>query len=629
MKGKKIALTALFLGMVFLSIFTIQSIIKIQAYGQLINYVGIVRGATQRLVKLELADAPNDGLIIYLDEILDNLNTGHGSYGLVLPKDAAYQDNLHQLTQFWQALKERIAQARTDPAVFPLLLEESETYFDIANQTVFSAQEFSHGQTMTLMGLIICLFICILLLWALLFRRASQKILRLESSNKDLSDLAGRDTLTGAYTFEHFKSIAQLLLDTEPGEKYAIFYMDFEDFKYINDVFGYAYGDEILKNYARLIQDDLQRGETFGRVNADNFVAIKKYKDREEILPRQRRLDQEITEYMKSSYARHSLPICCGICCLDDVVENLKIEGLLNRANFARKTVKQGAYQNYAFYNESIRQRLMEENSIRSDLETAITNRELQVYYQPKVDLESGTAASAEALVRWRKADGTIVPPDQFIPILERDRNIAALDQYVFEEVCKWLCHMRAAQKALLPVSVNVSRLQFYNPDFVKIYTEIRDRYAIPAGLLEIEFTETIAFDNMPLLIKIVDSLKKAGFSCCIDDFGKGYSSLSLLQALPIDVLKIDRQFFVGLDPQQKDRVVVEGIVRIVRQLNIKTVAEGIETTDQVAFLKSIHCDYIQGYVFYRPMPQADYEALLEQSLAATAEAAVAGADKQ
>lgn len=611
-KGKKAAMAVLFLGMLFLGIFTIHSIIKIQSYGQLINYVGIVRGGTQRLVKLELTNKPNDSLILYLDDILNNLNTGQGSYGLVLPKDKAYQDNLCRLNQSWKGLKALINQARTDDTVHPALLEDSEDYFDLANQTVFSAQEFSKRQTMALMGMIIGLFICILLLWGLLFRGTYQKISRLESSNKDLSDLAGRDTLTGAYTFEHFKSLAQLLLDTEPGENYSVFYMDFENFKYLNDVFGYAYGDEILKNYARIIQDDLQRGETFGRVNADNFVAIKKYTNKEEILPRQMKLDQEITEYMKNSSVKHSLPICCGICCLEDVIENLKIDGLLNRANFARKTVKQGDYKNYAFYDESIRRRLVEENSIRSNLENAITNRELQVYYQPKVRLESGTVSGAEALVRWRKPDGTIVPPDKFIPILERDRNIAALDQYVFEEVCKWLCHMQAAKKELLPVSVNVSRLQFYNPDFVKTYTEIRDRYGIQSGLLEIEFTETIAFDNTPLLIDIINRLKEAGFSCCIDDFGKGYSSLSLLQALPIDVLKIDRQFFVGLESQGKDRVVVDGIVRIVRQLKIQTVAEGIETADQVAFLKSIHCDFIQGYVFYRPMPQKDYETLLD-----------------
>lgn len=612
MKGKKAAMAALFLGMVFLGIFTIYSIVQIQSYGQLINYVGIVRGATQRLVKLELADTPSDELITYLDDILDNLNTGCGTYGLVLPEDGAYQENLHQLTRSWQSLKGELIQARTDQEVDPQLLADSEAYFDLANQTVFSAQDFSHRQTMTLMVLIIGLFVCILLLWALLFWGTSQKILHLESSNKDLSDLAGRDTLTGAYTLEHFQSIAQLLLDTEPGENYAVFYMDFEDFKYINDVFGYGYGDEILKQYAQIIQGDLQRGESFGRVNADNFVAIKRYKSKDDILPRQKKLDQEITTYMKSSYAKHSLPICCGICCLEDVIESLKIDGLLNRANFARKTVKRGEYKNYAFYNESIRQRLMEESTIRSSLESAIPNRELQVYYQPKVDLARGTIASAEALVRWRKPDGTVIPPDRFIPILERDRNIAALDQYVFEEVCKWLCHLRAAKKEVLPVSVNVSRLQFYNPDFVKTYTEIRDKYEIPAGLLEIEFTETIAFDNMPLLITIVNSLKEAGFTCCIDDFGKGYSSLSLLQALPIDVLKIDRQFFVGLESQGKDRMVVEGIVRIVRQLQIKTVAEGIETADQVEFLKSIHCDYIQGYFYYRPMPQGDYEGLLE-----------------
>ena len=163
-------------------------------------------------------------------------------------------------------------------------------------------------------------------------------------------------------------------------------------------------------------------------------------------------------------------------------------------------------------------------------------------------------------------------------------------------------------------MSVNVSRLQFYDQNFVDRYVSIRDQYDIPPELLEIEFTESIAFDNSALLLQTVSRLKKAGFSCSIDDFGKGYSSLGLLKNLPIDVLKIDSFFFDEGPDRSRDMALVESIVTLVKKFDIRTVAEGIESMEQVEYLKRIGCDYVQGYVFYRPMPQQDYETLLTEA---------------
>lgn len=190
---------------------------------------------------------------------------------------------------------------------------------------------------------------------------------------------------------------------------------------------------------------------------------------------------------------------------------------------------------------------------------------------------------------------------------------IHRLDQYVLEEVCCCLRHMLDEGKTALPVSVNVSRLQFYDPDFVKRYVEIRDKYQIPPQLLEIEFTESIVFDNTGFLLAIVKSLKKNGFSCSIDDFGKGYSSLSLLKELPVDILKIDSYFFLENNDRTRDLALVRSIIELVHKFNIRTVTEGIEDPQQVEYLKKFECDYVQGYVFYRPMPQAKFEALLDE----------------
>lgn len=240
------------------------------------------------------------------------------------------------------------------------------------------------------------------------------------------------------------------------------------------------------------------------------------------------------------------------------------------------------------------------------------TGGEFTVYYQPKVDLKTGKMACSEALVRWQGEDG-VIPHDRFIPVFEHKFLINRLDQFVFEEVCRWLRANLDGGMPVLPVSVNVSRLQFYDQDFVSRYIEIRDRYRVPAQLLEIEFTESIVLSNDQLLLKTVNALKRAGFACSIDDFGKGYSSLSLLKELPVDVLKLDRFFFEEGGDRERDWSIVQGIVEMVHKFHVRTVAEGIESPEQVERLRRMGCDYIQGFVFFRPMPCGAYERELNK----------------
>lgn len=247
-------------------------------------------------------------------------------------------------------------------------------------------------------------------------------------------------------------------------------------------------------------------------------------------------------------------------------------------------------------------------------MEEALNSRQFEVYYQPKVFMRTEEIAGSEALVRWRTKKGTMLMPDQFIPVFEKNRTIPQLDQYVFEAVCMWIRTLLDEGKPALPVSINVSRLQFCNADFVEIYAGIKKRYAIPDNLLEIEFTESVLFDNWERLTFIVDQLHASGFTCSIDDFGKGYSSLGMFKNLNVDVLKIDALFFQNLVAEEKDRLLAESIIQLVRQFGVKTVAEGIETREQIEILKHMRCDYIQGYVYYKPMPQKEYEKLLMQS---------------
>ena len=611
----KISVIVLFLLSIFVGSFTVYSISKVQSYGTLINYLGIARGATQRLVKLELQQQPHDELIAYIDDIIYDLKNTDGKYGLEKIPNVDYQQQFSALNTLWHRVKSNIYAVRQNPANSPLLLQSSEVHFEIANNTVFAADNYTTSKSHQLTLLSALMLAGIIIMWIALFMVYLRKLYSLESSNKTLYDITTKDPLTGAYNFETFKKKAQKLL-TQTTKKYSLSYVDFADFKYINDVFGYKYGDEILINYAATISNELRTGEVLGRVSADNFVILRYYNEKNDIMVRQQQVDIKITEFMHDMYGGQAFSVQCGICYLEDLAEDLQIEGILDRANYARKTVKTGLNRKYAVYDESIRKQLRYEKSIENRMLKSLENEEFLVYFQPKVDLQTGLATQAEALVRWQTDEGLIIPPDKFIPIFEKKYLISSLDQYVFKKVCAFIRRRLDAGLPVNTISVNVSRLQFYNSDFVKTYEDIKNKFRIPDHLLEIEITESIAFDNVTFLEKTVSELKSKGFLISIDDFGTGFSSLSLLKNIPIDVLKIDQSFFRESIHKEKDNIVIKGIIDLVNKLSIRTVAEGIETAEQVAFLKSVNCNMIQGYFFYRPLPEDKFEAILNKEYA-------------
>lgn len=611
----KISVIVLFLLSIFVGSFTVYSISKVQSYGTLINYLGIARGATQRLVKLELQQQPHDELIAYIDDIIYDLKNTDGKYGLEKIPNVDYQQQFSALNTLWHRVKSNIYAVRQNPANSPLLLQSSEVHFEIANNTVFAADNYTTSKSHQLTLLSALMLAGIIIMWIALFMVYLRKLYSLESSNKTLYDITTKDPLTGAYNFETFKKKAQKLL-TQTTKKYSLSYVDFADFKYINDVFGYKYGDEILINYAATISNELRTGEVLGRVSADNFVILRYYNEKNDIMVRQQQVDIKITEFMHDMYGGQAVSVQCGICYLEDLAEDLQIEGILDRANYARKTVKTGLNRTYAVYDESIRKQLRYEKSIENRMLKSLENEEFLVYFQPKVDLQTGLATQAEALVRWQTDEGLIIPPDKFIPIFEKKYLISSLDQYVFKKVCAFIRRRLDAGLPVNTISVNVSRLQFYNSDFVKTYEDIKNKFRIPDHLLEIEITESIAFDNVTFLEKTVSELKSKGFLISIDDFGTGFSSLSLLKNIPIDVLKIDQSFFRESIHKEKDNIVIKGIIDLVNKLSIRTVAEGIETAEQVAFLKSVNCNMIQGYFFYRPLPEDKFEAILNKEYA-------------
>ncbi|MEG0641404.1 MAG: EAL domain-containing protein [Clostridium sp.] len=262
-------------------------------------------------------------------------------------------------------------------------------------------------------------------------------------------------------------------------------------------------------------------------------------------------------------------------------------------------------------YTKDIDTSTIEDKEIENIMYQSLNNREFIFYLQPKHNLNSLEISGAEALVRWLHPTKGILSPYEFIPLFERNGFIINLDIFIFEEVCKKIFEWEVNGVPLVPISVNISRLHLKNPNFIDEYRRIINIYKTPPSLIEIEITESAVFDNMDILLSIMKEFKLIGFKISMDDFGTGYSSLNMLREIPVDVLKLDRDFLSGGHLLERTRIVIQGVMWIAKKLDIVVVSEGVETKEQVEFLKEIGCPMAQGYYFNKPMPVHEFEEKL------------------
>ena len=287
---------------------------------------------------------------------------------------------------------------------------------------------------------------------------------------------------------------------------------------------------------------------------------------------------------------------------------------MIDRANMAQKSIKEQIGSQMTFYTEEIRNQTIKETEMEALGKEALEKEEFVIFMQPKVNIQEGNIiAGAEALVRWNSSQRGMISPGEFIPLFEKTGLVVDLDRYMFEKACQWLRNYLDAGRPALNVAVNVSRLGLFQEDFVEYYSGIKQKYRIPDFLLELEFTESVMLDDSSAFKNVVEILKKNGFRCSLDDFGSGYSSLNVLKNLSIDILKLDILFFKEGTDLRREQVVIANTVAMAKELNIRTIAEGVEDTEQVEFLKSIGCDVVQGYVFSRPMPLMEFDKMLKE----------------
>lgn len=450
-------------------------------------------------------------------------------------------------------------------------------------------------------ALFLCLFIILVVgigTWLYLFSRTKYE--------KEIEKIAYNDSLTGLMNFVKFKIEGNRLLKDRPLKKFAVFYMDIRNFKMINDVFSYKTGDKIIQGIAEELRYSFNKESLVARVSADNFVVMLEYQDKDVL---EEELNDIIKKMSSNSYVRdmeYHLDIYGGVCCREDCEKN-DVNTMLDRANMARKHAKDSKTKKLVFYNKIMGELLIREQDMELRKEEALKNGEFIIFIQPKYSLESGKAEGGEALVRWKTNEGYI-SPGEFIPLFEKNDFIVSIDKYMHEEVCKLQRKWLDRGLKVFPISVNVSKRQLYNPNFAEEYIETKNKYDLPDNTVELEFTESIFFEKYEVISGIVKKLTKYGYICSIDDFGSGYSSLNLLKDVSLGVLKIDRLFFENLENNKRGDIIIRNVINMASELKMKTVAEGVETLEQLEFLKSVNCDMVQGYIYDRPMPVEEFE---------------------
>lgn len=447
----------------------------------------------------------------------------------------------------------------------------------------------------------------------IIFMVFAYRMNQMNRKNKEhLEQLAYVDPITGYPSFDKFLQDIDSLNDHMQGLNYAFWYCDIKRFKYFNDLFGYDAGDEVLKYFADLISRFTLKNEFFCRVNADNFTGLKYYSDKSELVGWFQALNEQMNHYVTSENQEYHLDLSIGIYCVNDFKDTITFNDMINRANMAQKAIKQSGNDNYAFYSQDIRKQILMETEMESRMHQALENEEFQIFVQPKVDIQNGNRiAGGEVLARWVSSQGSLIVPGKFIPLFEKNGFIIHLDRYMFEGICKWARKYLDEGNPKIKLATNVSRLGLFQDDFLDFYINTKNKYHLPDGMLELEFTESVVLNNNELFQTFVVALQDNGFVCSLDDFGSGYSSLNVLKELPIQVLKLDMLFFRKGANTEREKIVIRNIITMAKQLKMRTVSEGVEMKEQVDFLRTVGCDIVQGYVFAKPMPLAQFKHLL------------------
>lgn len=430
-------------------------------------------------------------------------------------------------------------------------------------------------------------------------------IIRLRESAAMLNMLK-YDYLTGIYSRDFFYRKVVMTLEQYPDKEFDIVCSDVEKFKLINERYGILQGDALLCYLADRYQKKLKETELCGRIGGDVFAFLVEHREGYN----EQQFARDVEQGFQDAPVLKPV-IKFGV--YEKVDRTLPVSSMCDRAMLALGKIKNHYGKYVAVYDDSMRLSLLREQRILDEMEKALEKKQFQVYYQPKHDTKDGSVSGAEALVRWIHPEFGFMSPGEFIPLFEKNGFITELDLYVWEDVCKTMASWKERGLPVISVSVNLSRADFSKPQLAQKIQGLADQYKVPHDLLHLEVTESAYTENAEQIIHVVNELREMGFKIEMDDFGAGYSSLNMLNELSIDVLKLDMRF-VQTKSFTRNKSILRFIINLSKWMNLITVAEGAETKEQVDELRSLGCDYVQGYYFARPMPEEKFELYLAQA---------------
>lgn len=432
------------------------------------------------------------------------------------------------------------------------------------------------------------------------------------------------DSLTGLPNRTFHKELIKRSIEHahRHKEKFAIIYIGLDNFQRINDTLGYSIGDLLLKAVAERLTSSLRESDyiarshegeavdVLSRAGGDEFIVLAHdINQTQDAAIASRRLLKEISAPYALSGRDVFMTASIGIALYPD--DGTDVDDVLKNAEKAMRYTKREEKNNYHFYSASMNSFVLELLSLESDLHKALERDELVLYYQPKVDAATRMVKGFEALIRWKHPDKGLIPPIQFIPLAETSGLIIPIGEFVIRTVCRQIKTWREAGYTQMGIALNVSGRQFDQQNLVEIVEEALQDSMIPPHCLELEITESTIMRNPEKAIRTLTELEAVGIRISIDDFGTGYSSLNYLKRLPLNVIKIDMSFIKGLVTDPRDQAIVRATIAMAHSLNLKTIAEGVETEEQLSFLQEHGCDEIQGYLFSRPLPAEEIPEIL------------------
>lgn len=420
------------------------------------------------------------------------------------------------------------------------------------------------------------------------------------------------DNLTGLYNQQGFIDNCIDIINQNADTKYVICICNINNFRVVNDIYGFEKGDETLKFIASSLKKFMKESGVCTRVYSNSFALCIPY------------TIEYMDEFSKIKYFEYSideipyqLTIRSGMFSLDDLhkveISSSDIKLAIEYALIAQSQVKITSVNTFYFYNSQMHERMISEVEITNKMREALNNNEFQIYFQPQYNHINGALVGAEALCRWIKSDGKIVKPDSFIPVFEKNGFIQDLDKYIWNKTFQIIASWIKQQLDPVPISINISRISLRNPGLAQYFSRLAILYNIPPKLIHLEFTESSYMDNQEQIIATAKDLQKEGFLIAMDDFGSGYSSLNTLKELPIDILKFDMGFIKDTN-NTKTGIILNCLVRMAQNLNLITIVEGVEDLTTADYLRSIGSDIIQGYLYSKALPQKDYEKVLSSA---------------